>query len=159
MTNRVMSDVDKWLSTVEPMQSQGFGTLMAVDRLNSQTIELWLRTSTGTHIVCAIPRDGSVEVDSLTTVWAEADWREREIHEMFGVIFRRPESNEPLIIAADSVLFDKFPLRSDVLLKSRNETPWPGTKDPADESKSPSRRKLLPVGVDAEWTSERRDAL
>jgi NADH:ubiquinone oxidoreductase subunit C len=98
-------------------------------------------------------------VDSITEVWSQADWYEREIHEMFGVVFSRAQSNAPLLLAADSILFNKFPLRRDVLLKSRNETEWPGTKDPADASKSPSRRKSLPVGVDPEWNPERGDAL
>lgn len=148
-----------WLATAQTLKSEDFGTLMAVDRISTQRIELWLRTKAGHEVMCAVPRDGSVLMDSLTSVWNEADWREREIHEMFGVNFNRAESQKPLFFAPDSTLFHSFPLRRDVLLKSRNENEWPGTKDPADASKSPSRRKSLPVGVDPEWTPERGGAL
>ena len=150
---------DDWVATAEQFKADGFATLMAVDRISSQRIELWLRTQAGQEVMCSVPRDGSVLMHSLTSVWSEAGWREREIHEMFGVKFNRAESNSPLMFAQDSVLFDRYPLCRDVLLKSRNETEWPGTKDPADSSKSPSRRKSLPVGVDPEWTPERGDAL
>ena len=152
-------DSADWLNTAQSLQSEGLSTLMGLDRLSTNEFEIWMRTEQGTEIFTSIPRDGSVVVQSLCSVWPEADWREREIHEMFGIAFDRQLSHEPLLFGSSSQLFESFPLRRDQLLVSRNETPWPGTKDPADASKSPSRRKSLPVGVDPDWNAKQGDAL
>jgi NADH-quinone oxidoreductase subunit C len=152
-------DPADWLNRAQALQSEGLSTLMGLDRLSTNEFEIWLRTEQGTQIFMSIPRDGSVEVPSVCSVWPEADWREREIHEMFGITFDRPLSQKPFLIAPSSPIFQSYPLRRDQLLVSRNETPWPGAKDPADAAKSPSRRKSLPVGVDPDWSAKRGEAL
>ena len=148
-----------WLNQAISLQNEGLSTLMGLDRLSTQEFEIWLRTRVGTEIFMSVPRDGSVKVQSVCSVWSEADWREREIHEMFGISFDRQFSQKPLLLAPSSPIFETYPLRRDNLLVSRNETQWPGTKDPADASKSPSRRKSLPVGVDPDWASKRGESL
>jgi len=157
LENRVpLSD---WTSTLASHRAEGFGMLMAVDRLADGVIELWLRTVASSIVVTTLPRDLSETSPTACSVWPEAEWSEREIHEMFGVKFVHPESNVPLYFAADSELFGTQPLRKDALLKYRNETPWPGAKDPTDANTSPSRRKAVPLGVDPHWNSTRSDAL
>ena len=159
MTSVLEISPTNWLTHAAEIHTSGFVTLMAVDRPGTKVIEIWLRTADGCEAKCTIARDNSEQMQSLVSVWPDALWREREIHEMFGLEFSNPQSNQPLLFPASSPFYEKYPLRRDVLLKSRNETSWPGGKDPADATKSPSRRKSSPAGVDPEWTQDRGDAL
>ena len=50
------------------------------------------------------------EIDSLTPIWAGADWMEREVFDLMGIIFRG-HSNLTKIITADEL--EGHPLRKD----------------------------------------------
>ncbi len=56
------------------------------------------------------------EVDSLTPLWAGADWLEREVWDMFGIRFRG-HPNLKLILMYDE--FDGHPLRKDYPVNKR----------------------------------------
>jgi NADH-quinone oxidoreductase subunit C len=64
-------------------------------------------------------------LDSVTGVLPAASWHEREIAEMFGVEVRGHPDPRPLLL---HVTIAGPPLRKDVTLVAREETPWPGTK-------------------------------
>jgi hypothetical protein len=143
-------EASQWVSAAAAVQAEGFCMLMCVDRGAGAQLELWLRTNAGTVITCAV---GDAPLPSLASVWPEARIKEREIHEMFGVQFDDEASHAPLLFPVGHALHGVHPMLKSHALRSRNETPWPGTKDPADSGGSPSRRKALPIGVVADAES------
>jgi len=140
-------ELDHWVASIRALADEGFGMLIAVDAHPRDHFELWFRSARGTTISTTIPRDGSVTMPSVASLGIEYVWKQQEIHEMFGITFDDEISNQPRLLAD---VYGQHPLRRDVLLKSRNETAWPGAKDPSDSAASPSRRKALPLGVSHE---------
>jgi NADH-quinone oxidoreductase subunit C len=68
-------------------------------------------------------------IDSLVSVYAGADWHEREAAEMFGIDFDGHPYLEKLYLP-DS--FEGFPLQKAYPLLSREVKPWPGKVDVED---------------------------
>lgn len=131
----------------EPAEGQIEIVLHAVD------VDLRRRHLLSTRISRAEPR-----LDSVVTVYPGAAWHEREVHEMFGVVFDGNPDLRPLL--TDGTL-DRPLLRTSPLPR-RVGTPWPGAVDPADRPASRSgaaagkvaarpRSRLQPPGVPAEW--------
>jgi NADH-quinone oxidoreductase subunit C len=79
-------------------------------------------------------------VPSLVEVFAGAAWHERETAEMLGVVFEGHPALAPLLLDAGS----GHPLRKDVLLAARQESPWPGAVEPGESVPNPRR---VPPGV------------
>ncbi len=61
------------------------------------------------RLKCLLTAD-SPEIDSVTGVWRAADWYEREIFDLFGVIFRGHPNLKRLLMPAD---WEGYPLRKD----------------------------------------------
>jgi NADH-quinone oxidoreductase subunit C len=93
-----------------------------------------------------VPRDGGV-IDSLTGVYAGANWHERETFEMFGVRFEGHPDLRPLLLPDG---FEGNPLRKEFVLASRVAKAWPGAKEPGE-----SDADLL-AGADPSTTRRRR---
>lgn len=55
-------------------------------------------------------------VDSVTPVWAGADWLEREAYDMFGITFRGHPDPRRILMPED---YDGFPLRKDFDVRNR----------------------------------------
>ena len=72
-----------------------------------------------------MPDDDAV-VDSWITVYAGANWHEREAHEMFGIDFVGHPYLRKLYLPG---AFEGFPLRKDFPLLAREVKPWPGLVD------------------------------
>ncbi|MCT9931963.1 NADH-quinone oxidoreductase subunit C [Planotetraspora sp. A-T 1434] len=105
-----------------------------------KTAHLLLRT----RVPRADPR-----LPTATGVFRGADWHERETFEMFGVIFDGHPDLRPLLLPDG---FEGHPLRKDFVLAARVAKGWPGAKEPGESDHgSPSRRKMLPPGVPADW--------
>jgi NADH-quinone oxidoreductase subunit C len=86
---------------------------------------------------------------SAVGVFRGANWHERETYEMFGVIFDGHPDLRPLLLPDG---FEGHPLRKDFVLAARVAKAWPGAKEPGESDHgSPSRRKMLPPGVPADW--------
>jgi len=79
----------------------------------------------GITIKADVPDDGPV-VDSWVTVYAGANWHERECHEMFGIGFAGHPDLRNMYLPTD---FEGFPLRKDFPLLARLVKPWPGIVD------------------------------
>jgi NADH:ubiquinone oxidoreductase subunit C len=95
-----------------------------------------------------VPR-AAPTLESLTEVYAGANWHERETFEMFGVTFDGHPNLVPLLLPDG---FEGNPLRKEFVLASRVAKPWPGAKEPgesdhAPKTGAPSRRRTLPPGV------------
>ena len=65
-------------------------------------------------------------VASWFTVYAGANWHERETHEMFGISFAGHPDLRNMYLPTE---FEGHPLRKDFPLLSRMIKPWPGIVD------------------------------
>lgn len=118
--------------------------------LVADKIELWAISASGETLTTEISLNETVP--SIAGDEARIEFWEREIHQMFGVVFSRPESNQSLYKADVEWALAK-PLNSETLLARRNQTPWPGAKEPGVDNPV-GKRRLLPPGVDPEVKTE-----
>ena len=70
--------------------------------------------------------DDSMAIDSWCSVYAGANWHERETHGMFGIGFHGHPDLRNMYLPTD---FEGFPLRKDFPLLARIVKPWPGIVD------------------------------
>jgi NADH-quinone oxidoreductase subunit C len=61
-------------------------------------------------------------IESVTDLWRAADWHEREIRDMFGIVFEGHPNLVPILLPDD--MWDHFPLRKDNPLAPLEE--WQG---------------------------------
>jgi NADH-quinone oxidoreductase subunit C len=71
---------------------------------------------------CDVPRDNP-RLPTATTVYAGADWHERETWELFGIVFAGHPRLRRLLLPDWQ---EGFPMRKDFVLRARVEKPWPG---------------------------------
>ena len=86
-------------------------------------------TDTTRHVGVTIKADVPDEpfaVESWVTVYAGANWHERETHEMYGIGFLGHPDLRNMYLPTD---FEGYPLRKDFPLLSRMVKPWPGIVD------------------------------
>ncbi len=62
------------------------------------------------------PDKTTSEVDSLTDLWRSADWLEREVWDMFGIVFRGHPDLKRILMYEE---FEGHPLRKDYPVKKR----------------------------------------
>ena len=79
----------------------------------------------GVTIKTDVPDDAPV-VDSWVSVYAGANWHERECHEMFGIGFNGHPDLRNMYLPTD---FEGHPMRKDFPLLARIIKPWPGIVD------------------------------
>ena len=72
-----------------------------------------------------VPDDDPV-IDSWISVYAGANWHEREAHEMFGIVFAGHNDLRNMYLPME---FEGHPLRKDFPLLARIVKPWPGIVD------------------------------
>jgi NADH-quinone oxidoreductase subunit C len=70
--------------------------------------------------------DATMAIDSWSSVFAGANWHERETHEMFGIGFNGHPDLRNMYLPTD---FEGHPLRKDFPLLARMVKPWPGIVD------------------------------
>ncbi len=79
----------------------------------------------GVTVKADVPDDAPA-IDSWTTVYAGANWHEREAHEMFGIEFNGHPDLRNMYLPTE---FEGHPLRKDFPLLARMVKPWPGIVD------------------------------
>jgi len=62
--------------------------------------------------------DPELVLDSVTDIWPGAEWREREVYDMYGIQFRNHPDLRRLLLWRD---FPAYPLRKDYPLRGRGE--------------------------------------
>jgi NADH-quinone oxidoreductase subunit C len=60
--------------------------------------------------------EAEAEVDSLASLWPAANWLEREVWDMFGIVFRNHPDLKRILLYAE---FQGHPLRKDYPVKKR----------------------------------------
>jgi NADH-quinone oxidoreductase subunit C len=65
-----------------------------------------------------IKPDPALELDSVTDIWPGAEWREREVYDMFGIRFRNHPDLRRILMWKD---YPAHPLRKDYPLRGRGE--------------------------------------
>jgi NADH-quinone oxidoreductase subunit C len=74
-----------------------------------------------------IPLDArNPEVDSVSSLWAGADWYEREVWDMFGVKFRNHPNLKRILMYEE---FQGHPLRKDYPIRKRQPLIGPGSSE------------------------------
>ena len=106
-------------STIRPGYTGGETRMQMLVRLVNS------RTHIGVNIKTDVPDEGYI-VDSISNVFAGANWHEREAHEMFGIGFVGHPDLRNMYLPAD---FEGFPMRKDFPLLARMVKPWPGIVD------------------------------
>jgi NADH-quinone oxidoreductase subunit C len=103
-----------------------------IARLSSPT------TGLGIHLKADVP-DDDLLVESWTSLFAGADWHEREVAEMFGIRFAGHPNPAKLYLPGE---FEGYPLRKDFPLLARDVKPWPGLVDvepmPGEDEPAPA---------------------
>ena len=78
-------------------------------------VKTWLNPSIDTS---GIEHDPAMEVDSACDIWPGAEWREREVFDMFGIRFNGHPDLRRILTWRD---FPAHPLRKDYPLRGRGE--------------------------------------
>lgn len=71
------------------------------------------RLTVKTHV-----NDPDPKLPSATQVWFGADWLEREVYDMYGIVFEGHPNFKRLLLPQE---FQSFPLRKDYPIKGRGE--------------------------------------
>lgn len=79
------------------------------------TVKVFLEPTVDTS---GIERDPALEADSVTDIWPGAEWREREVYDMFGIRFRNHPDLRRILLWKD---YPAHPLRKDYPLRGRGE--------------------------------------
>ena len=106
-------------TTIRPGYCGGDTRMQVFARVVSST------THMGVTIKADVPDDDAA-VESVSTVFAGANWHERETHEMFGIRFEGHPNLRNMYLPSD---FEGHPLRKDFPLLARMVKPWPGIVD------------------------------
>lgn len=136
-------DAAEWHDLVARTIADGYVGFVTLTGVDDDGLQVWLRlrNAAGDDRVLSV---ASESVPTIIDLLPDAAWYERETAEMFGVEFVGHDT-KPLLLTAAS---PRTPLRKDVYLDARNETGWPGGKEPGESGdRPPSRRRLLPPGV------------
>jgi len=115
-----------------------------------------VRRHVGVTIKADVP-DDTLTVDSWFTVFAGANWHERETHEMFGIGFAGHPDLRNLYLPTE---FEGFPLRKDFPLLARMVKPWPGIVDvePMPAEEAPPEEAVVGEVAPASPTPDQADA-
>ncbi|GAB4285645.1 MAG: hypothetical protein Kow0067_08760 [Coriobacteriia bacterium] len=106
---------DRLLLAAQDMKDLGFdllGMLTAVDR--GETFELVYRVrsremSAAIFLKTEVPRDDP-RIPSLVPLWPAADWQEREVYDLFGIVFEGHPDLRRILLPDD---WEGYPLRKD----------------------------------------------
>lgn len=126
---RVVVSAEQILPTLQACKRVGFNQLTdvtCVDLLEYgggsdrfEVVYLVLNIETGDRLtVKTYVNDPDPKLPSATQVWFGADWLEREVYDMYGIVFDGHPNFKRLLLPQE---FQSFPLRKDYPVKGRGE--------------------------------------
>lgn len=126
---RVVVPAAQLLSALQAAKKIGFDQLTdvtcvdlleysnAVDRF--EVVYLLLNVDSGERLTLkTYVNDPNPTLASATQVWHGADWLEREVYDMYGIVFEGHPNFKRLLLPEE---FQSFPLRKDYPVKGRGE--------------------------------------
>jgi len=127
-TRVVMSSADL-LQCLQAFKAVGFDQLTdltAVDLLEYggvsdrfEVVYCLLNVETGLRLIAkTYLNEPDLTIPSATPVWFGADWLEREVYDMYGIVFSGHPNFKRLLLPDE---FQSFPLRKDYPVKGRGE--------------------------------------
>lgn len=146
-----------WRASVEEAIAQGYDyldLLLAVDKVTHVEIVARLARSermgaAGTRVVMQVT---DARFESLSTILPAADWHEREIAEMFGLVIEGRRNTKSLLRREPA---GAPPLLRSTVLGARQARMWPGAAQGDGRS---GRRRSAPPGVVPDWIVESGEA-
>ncbi|MDX1947385.1 MAG: NADH-quinone oxidoreductase subunit C [Pirellulaceae bacterium] len=126
---RIVASKDKLLDVMSLLKQRGFDLLVdvtGVDYLQFRAAKdrfglayLLANTETNERITVRVYlNEPDLSVPSLFDLWNGADWLEREVFDMFGVVFDGHPDLRRILMPAE---FAAFPLRKDYPMQGRGE--------------------------------------
>ncbi|MBU6239507.1 MAG: NADH-quinone oxidoreductase subunit C [Planctomycetes bacterium] len=89
----------------------------ATDRF--EVVYLLLNTESGERLIVKTHvNEPHLTLPSMVPIWFGADWLEREVYDMFGILFEGHPNMKRLLLPDE---FESFPLRKDYPIKGRGE--------------------------------------
>lgn len=126
---RVVCPAGNILKCLNAFKSVGFDQLTdltAVDLLEYgnandrfEVVYCLLNVDSGLRLIAkTYLNEPDLTIPSATSVWFGADWLEREVYDMYGIIFAGHPNFKRLLLPDE---FQSFPLRKDYPVKGRGE--------------------------------------
>jgi NADH-quinone oxidoreductase subunit C len=126
---RIVVPLSRVYDVLEFLQRDGFDMLVemtAVDYLEYEgafdrfgLVYVLVNTTTGERLIVKTQLSPpELDVPSAYPLWKSADWLEREIYDMFGIVFTGHPDLRRILMPEE---FTAFPLRKDYPLKGRGE--------------------------------------
>ena len=138
-----------WVSTHEELKNAGFARFeyLTASHISESNFEVFSKVSLEDLSESVLIKTFVAgQIESIDSIYAAANFHERELNQMFGIEVIDASSGEN----AFAVDFEGFPLRKDFALTTRQEKPWPGAVEPDEKAK---RRPSLPPGVFETWSN------
>jgi NADH-quinone oxidoreductase subunit C len=89
----------------------------ATDRF--ELVYVLLNVESGQRLIArTYLNEPDLTVPSATSVWSGAEWLEREVYDMYGIVFEGHPNFKRLLLPQE---FQSFPLRKDYPIKGRGE--------------------------------------
>jgi NADH-quinone oxidoreductase subunit C len=90
---------------------------LGMDRF--EVVYLLLNTESGERLIVKTHvNEPHLTLPSMVPIWFGADWLEREVYDMFGILFEGHPNMKRLLLPDE---FESFPLRKDYPIKGRGE--------------------------------------
>ena len=127
--NRVVFQSGELIKCMNAIKAVGFDQLTdltAVDLLEYgnandrfELVYCLLNIDSGLRLIAkTYLNEPDLSIASATSVWFGADWLEREVYDMFGIVFIGHPNMKRLLLPQE---FQSFPLRKDYPVKGRGE--------------------------------------
>lgn len=133
-------DPTQWHEMVTAARAEGCSRFVTLTAVGGDGLQVWLRLRDPQGIDRVLTAEAD-QIASIVDLFPIAGRYEREAAQEFGITF---VGNPNAVADPDA------PMRKSHVLRARNDITWPGGKEPGESGdRPPSRRRMLPPGVQA----------